>query len=317
MEYKDYYQILGVSKDASTEEIRKAYRRLARKCHPDVNPNNKEAEDRFKEINEANEVLTDAEKRRKYDQFGADWQRYQQTGGDPSSYDWSPWTAGAREGSAGERVRTEYVDLNDLFGDGDFSDFFRILYGHSAPRGNARQTTMALDGRDLEQPVQITLEEAHQGTMRVVQTGQRRVEVKIPPGVQTGSRVRVAGAGVSGSRRGRAGNLYLIIEVLDHSVYRREGNDLHMHLPVDLYTLILGGEVTVQTLNRRVSLRIPPETRAGQVLRLRGQGMPTLRDPAQYGDLYVEVQPVIPQGLSQQEKDLFQQLAALRGSWKA
>ncbi len=313
MEYKDYYHILGVGKDASTEEIRKAYRRLARKYHPDVNPNNKEAEERFKEINEAHEVLTDPEKRRKYDQLGADWQRYQQMGGDPNAFDWNRWASGGREGQGGGTY-SEYVDLNELFGDGAFSDFFESVFGQGAPQGNVRRQTATALGRDSEQPVQISLEEAYHGTVRILQTGQRRLEVKIPAGVQTGSRVRVAGEGGTGRNRSRAGDLYLVIEVLDHPIFRREGNDLHMQLPVDLYTLILGGEVTVQTLKGHVSLKIPSETKAGQAFRLRGQGMPLLRDATQYGDLYVEVQPVIPQGLNKREKDLFQELATLRNS---
>jgi len=311
MEYKDYYRILGVNKDASPEEIRRAYRRLARKYHPDVNPNNKEAEERFKEINEAYEVLADPEKRRKYDQLGANWQQFQEMGGDPSSFDWSQWFAGATPGGGG-RVYTEYVDLGDLFGDSGFSDFFRYIFGGGAPQGTRQRRGFAADGRDIEQPVEITLEEAYHGTTRIIQKGPRRIEVRIPPGVQTGSRVRVAGEGEPGHNGGRPGDLYLLITVLDHPVFKREGNDLRMRLPVDLYTLILGGEVTLQTLKGRVSLKIPPETKSGQVFRLRGQGMPLLRDNSQYGDLYVEVEAVLPQGLSPAEKDLFRQLAALR-----
>ncbi|HHX45275.1 MAG TPA: J domain-containing protein [Chloroflexi bacterium] len=308
MEYKDYYRVLGVSKDASTEDIRRAYRKLARKYHPDVNPNNKEAEERFKEINEAYEVLTDPEKRSKYDQLGANWQRYQQAGGDPSGFDWSQWFAGGR----GERVYTEYVDLEDLFGGGGgFSDFFQNIFG-GGRTGTRQQQAFTATGRDIEQPVRITLEEAYHGTTRILQTDQRRLEVKVPPGVQTGSRVRVAGEGQRGFGGGRPGDLYLVITVSEHPVYRREGADLYMTHPVDLYTMVLGGETTVPTLKGRVALRIPPETKAGRVFRLRGQGMPHLRNPSQYGDLYVEVQPVIPDRLSDREKELFRQLAALR-----
>jgi len=311
MEYKDYYRVLGVNKDASTEDIRKAYRRLARKYHPDVNPHNKQAEERFKEINEAHEVLTDPEKRRKYDQLGANWQQYQQTGGDPNGFDWSQWFSGAAQGG-GERVYTDYVDLRDILGDSGFSDFFQCIFGGGAPQGVRQRRGFAADGREMEQPVEIALEEAYHGTTRILQTGQRRLEVKIPAGVQTGSRVRVAGEGEPGRDGGRPGNLYLVITVADHPTFRREGNDLHMRLPVDLYALVLGGEVTVQTLKGRVSLKIPPETKSGQIFRLRGQGMPLLRDNSQYGDLYVEIEALLPQGLSAAEKDLFRQLATLR-----
>lgn len=314
MEYKDYYRVLGVSKDASTEDIRKAYRKLARKYHPDVNPNNKEAEERFKEINEAHEVLTDPEKRSKYDQLGANWQRYRQAGGDPGGFDWSQWFATGQPQGGGERVYTEYVDLNDLFGGGGgFSDFFESIFGGGARAGTRQQQrSFTTTGRDIEQPVRISLEEAYHGTTRILQTNSRRLEVKIPAGVQTGSRVRVAGEGERGFGGGPPGDLYLVITVSEHPVYRRDGADLRMTHPVDLYTMVLGGETTVQTLRGRVSLRIPPETRAGRVFRLRGQGMPLLKNPSQYGDLYVEVQPAIPEHLSEREKDLFRQLAAMR-----
>ena len=313
MEYKDYYRILGVEKNATADEIRKTYRKLARKYHPDVNPNNKAAEERFKEVNEAYEVLSDADKRSKYDQLGANWQHFQQTGGDPNSFDWSQWFANAGQGG-GQRVHTEYVNLNDLFGNqGGFSDFFQTIFGGNMSRGNTNSQGFFQQASDIEQPVEITLEEAYQGTARLLQIGQRRLEVKIPPGVQTGSRVRVSGEGQSGANGRTRGDLYLTITVREHPVFRQEGSNLHMKLPVDLYTLILGGEVTLQTIKgRSVSLKIPPETRPDRIFRLAGQGMPLLRNPSQYGDLYVEIQPIIPQGLSQKEKELFNQLAALR-----
>jgi curved DNA-binding protein len=311
MDYKDYYAILNVSRDASTEDIRKAYRKLARKYHPDVNPNNKEAEERFKEINEAHEVLTDPEKRRRYDQFGHSWQQYQQAGGAPGGFDWSQWTASGAQGG-GRGTYTEYVDLNDLFGEGSFSDFFHNLFGGGAARG-AGPSTLARGGRDIEQPVEVSLLEAHDGTVRVLQTGNRRLEVKIPPGVRTGSRVRVAGEGEPGVGGAPAGDLYLVIQVREHPEFRREGDNLHLRLPVDLYTMVLGGEVTLHTLKgQRLALTIPPETQAGRVFRLRGQGMPRLRAPEERGDLLVEVTPAIPQALTEREQELFRQLAELR-----
>jgi curved DNA-binding protein len=317
MEYKDYYRILGVDKDASPDEVRAAYRKLARKYHPDVNPNNKAAEERFKDINEAHEVLHDAEKRRKYDQLGADWQRYQQMGGAADGFDWSQWFSSGG-GGAGGHTRTEYVDLNDLFGEGSFSDFFEYIFGGAAPRGDfagsAQRSSLALDGRDIEQPVDISLEEAYSGTARVFQMGPRRIEVRIPAGVQTGSRVRVGGEGEAGRNSGQPGDLYLIITVREHPDYRREGDDLRKTLPIDLYTLILGGEVLVDTFKGRVSLKVPPETKAGQAFRLRGRGMPRLRNPDRYGDLYVEVEPIIPQNLSESERELYRRLSDMRGT---
>lgn len=314
MDYKDYYRILGISKDAGADDIRAVYRRLARQYHPDVNPNNREAEERFKEINEAYEVLSDAEKRRKYDQLGATWQQFQQMGGDPRNFDWSQWFGATGANPGGDRMYTEYVDLNEMLGRRGFSDFFESLFGGRGTRssGTSQRRTFSLDGRDIEQPVTITLEEAYQGTVRVLQTGQRRLEVRIPAGVQTGSRVRVTGEGEPGHDGGSAGDLYLIIAVMEHATYRREDNDLHMRLEVDLYALVLGGEVLVPTLKGRVSLRIPPETDSGKLFRLRGQGMPVLRSTGQFGDLYVEVTPSLPRDLSEREKTLFRELASLR-----
>lgn len=313
MEYKDYYHVLGVAKDASTEDIRKAYRKLARKYHPDVNPNNSEAEERFKEINEANEVLTDPDKRRKYDTLGANWQQYQQTGADPNGFDWSQFYANA-QASGGQRPRTEYVDLNDLFGaggGGGFSDFFQSMFG-GAQRTGQRRPSQAVKGRDIEQPVTITLEEACCGSVRLLQDGERRLEIKIPAGVDTGSKVRVVGEGEPGRNGAKPGDLKLVVEVQEHPKYERKGNDLYLRLPVGLYTLILGGEVAFDTLKGRVSLRIPLDTPVGREFRLRGRGMPLLKTPNQYGDLFVKVEATLPQNLSEEEINFFKQLAALR-----
>ncbi len=316
MEYKDYYQILGVSRDAKTEEIRKAYRKLARKYHPDVNPNNKEAEERFKEINEAYEVLTDPEKKAKYDRFGSSWQQYQQTGGDPGGFDWGQWYATGPQGGAQRQTRTEYVDLNDLFGAGGFSDFFQTLFGgggRAGAGGVGPQQAMMRGGRDIEQPVEVSLQEAYQGTVRILQTGSRRLEIKVPRGVRTGSRVRVNGEGEAGANGGPPGNLYLVVQISETPEFRRDGDTLIQRLPVDLYTMVLGGEVTLQTLGgHKLALRIPPETKSGRTFRLRGQGMPRLKNPEEYGDLLVEVYPAIPQHLTEEEQALFRQLAELR-----
>jgi curved DNA-binding protein len=312
MEYRDYYKLLGVTKDATTEDIRKAYRKLARKYHPDVNPNNKDAEERFKEINEANEVLTDPDKRRKYDTLGANWQQYQQTGADPNGFDWSQFYTNS-QASGGQRPRSEYVDLNDLFGaggGGGFSDFFQSIFG-AAPMGGQR-TSQSVKGRDIEQPVVITLEEACCGSTRLLQDGDRRLEIKIPAGVDTGSRVRVAGEGEPGRNGAKPGDLKLVVEVQEHPRFERKGNDLYLRFPVDLYTLILGGEVVFETLKGRVSLRIPAETPVGREFRLRGKGMPVLKTPNQFGDLFVKVDAILPQKLSEEEVSLFKQLAALR-----
>ncbi len=314
MEYKDYYQILGVPRNASEKEIKRAYRRLARKYHPDMNPNDKEAEEKFKDINEAYEVLSDPEKRKLYDRFGSEWRRWQQAGGRPEDF-WSQW-AGAGRPQGGYVYTGTMEDLGDLFGGGGFSDFFQRLFGFGGygdvwSSGRARPRPRR--GRDYEQPVQITLREAYEGATRILQTGNRRLEVRIPPGADNGTRVRIAGEGAPGIAGGERGDLYLVIEVQPDPRFERKGKDLYTHVPVDLYTAILGGEVGVPTPSgRTVMLRIPPETQNGQTFRLRGKGMPVLHQPHEHGDLYATVDVRLPQNLTAREKQLFEELRRLR-----
>ena len=314
MEYKDYYKILGVDKKASQQEIKKVYRRLARQYHPDVNPGVKSAEARFKEINEAYEVLSDPDKRQKYDELGSSWQQWQRQGGDPHGFDWSQWYTGGQPGASSTQV--EYGDLEDLLG----SDFFRAIFGGMAGAGDPSRFGGAGYGRqprsrrgqDFEHPVEITLEEAYGGTKRLLQIEDRRIEVTIPPGVDSGSRVRISGEGGASHGSGAKGDLYLRIAVLPHGIFERKGDDLYCQVPVDLYTAVLGGEVAVPTLKGQVMLKIPPETQGGKRIRLKGLGMPNIKNPKVKGDLYAEVGIVLPRDLSKQEKDLFAQLAALR-----
>jgi curved DNA-binding protein len=313
MDYRDYYKVLGVSKNADEKEIKRAYRRLAREFHPDVNPGDANAEERFKEINEAYEVLSDPEKRAKYDQFGASWQRYQRMGGDPGGFDWSQWGSGGAPGG----TRVEFGgDLGDLFGEGGggFSDFFNALFGEMGPRssGFGRRGRAAMRGQDVEQPVQITLEEAFHGTRRLLEKNGRRLEVKIPRGAKTGARIRIAGEGTPGSTGMPAGNLYLKVTVKPHAVFTREGDDLRREIDLDLYTAILGGEVRVGTLEGDLTLKVPPETQSGRTFRLRGKGMPKLQQSDQRGDLYVKVHVHLPQSLTEREKQLFGELALMR-----
>jgi curved DNA-binding protein len=313
MEYQDYYKTLGVDKKASEAQIKRAYRKLAREYHPDMNPGDKKAEERFKQINEAYEVLSDAERRRKYDQLGADYQRYQKMGGDPSGFDWSQWMAGGQPGG----VRVEYSgNLDDLFGGGGFSDFFSSIFGGMGAgqdpfRRAGSRSAQDVRGRDYEQEIEITLEEAFAGTSRVLSKDGQRLEVKIPAGARTGTKVRLAGQGTSGIG-GPAGDLFLVVKVLPHTVFERDGDDLRCELPVDLYTAVLGGDVIVHTLGGDVKLKIPPETQSARTIRLAGQGMPHLRDSKARGDLWVKVRVTIPQRLSKREQELFQELARLR-----
>jgi len=316
MNYQDYYKVLGVSRNASEKEIKKAYRKLARQHHPDRNPGDKAAEERFKAINEAHEVLTDPEKRRKYDLLGAQWNQWQQMGGDPSNFDFGQWFASS--GARPRRTGTSYGGLDDLFGGGgtgDFSDFFTSVFGNAQgqPRRRWQQSTPhSRRGQDVERSVEVTLEEAYSGTSRVLETDKGRLEVKIPPGVQTGSRVRVTGRGGRGAGGGKAGDIYLKIQVLPHETFERKGNDLSCEVPVELYTALLGGEARVPTLRGAVNLKIPPETQSGRSFRMRGQGMPLLRDAERRGDLFARVRVILPQRLSEREKELFRELSALR-----
>ncbi len=313
MEYKDYYKTLGVGRNADEKEIKKAYRRLARQYHPDMNPGDKAAEARFKEINEANEVLSDSEKRRKYDALGQDYQRWQQTGGGAGGFDFSQWMAGAPGGG-----RVEYGDvgdLNDLFGGGGFSDFFEAIFGgvRGAGSGAATRTGRASTAtRDFEQEVEVTLEEAFHGTQRLMDVEGRRLEVKIPAGVKTGSKVRMAGEGLQSGRSGARGDIYLVIKVLPHPTLERRGDDLHCEVPVDLFTALLGGEVRVTTFTGPVVLRIPAGTQSGRAFRLTGQGMPKLRSE-EHGNLYAKVRVMLPEKLTDREQQLVREWAKLRG----
>ncbi len=308
MEYKDYYKTLGVDKSADEKEIKKAYRRLARQFHPDMNPGDKAAEARFKEINEANEVLSDAEKRRKYDELGQNYQRWQQTGGQSGGFDWNQWTGGRPGGT-----RVDYGDINDLFGGSGFSDFFEAIFGSMAAgaAGRERAGGASAGGRDLEQEVEITLEEAFSGTQRLMEVDGRRLEVKIPAGVKTGSKVRMAGEGLPGGRNAGRGDIYLLIKVLPHATFERRGDDLHCEVPVDLFAALLGGEVRVPTLAGPMALRIPAATQSGRVFRLSGQGMPKLRSEVR-GDLYAKVRVMLPDKLTEREQQLVRDWAKLR-----
>ena len=314
MEYKDYYKILGVDKNASEKEIKKAFRRLARECHPDVNPDDAKAEERFKEINEAHEVLSDQEKRRKYDQLGADWQRWQQTGGGQGDFDWGRWTAGR----PGERVHVRYgtpEDLQDLFGgDSPFSDFFSQIFGGmggSPGAGGFQRQIRPQRGQNFEQPVEITLLEAYSGTTRILQKEDQRLEIKIPAGAKTGTRVRMSGHGGQGVGGAQAGDLYLRVRVVPDPRFEREESDLHTTVPVDLYTMVLGGEVRVPTMTGEVVLTIPAGTQSGRTFRLRGKGMPRLRQPDQHGDIYAKVEVRLPSRLTPQQQELFEELQKL------
>jgi len=303
MDYKDYYKILGIEKTSSEEEIKRAYRKLALKLHPDKNPGNKAAEEKFKEINEAYEVLKDKDKRARYDQLGDSYSRWQQTGGAPGNFNWEQW-ATRTPGRRGTQV-----DMDDLFGSmGGFSDFFSSIFGGMGGGTGTRQTTRRTrQPAAYEQAVQITLEEAYKGAARALQVDSRRLEGKIPPGAKTGTKVRLAGVGPAGPD-GQKSDIYLVIEVLPDKRFERRGNDLLGEVTVDLYTAVLGGQERVPTLTSEVMLTIPPGTQPGQKIRLTGRGMPDLRNPQSFGDMYVTVKVQLPRQLSAKQRELFEQL---------
>jgi len=314
MEYKDYYKILGVDKKATEKEIKSAYRKLARKHHPDVNPDDPQAEARLKEINEAYEVLGDSEKRTKYDQLGTNWHRWQQTGHNPQDFNWDQWMGG---GPGSQRVHVRYAeDLGDLFGnDSPFSDFFTSIFGGM---GGARGRSNGFDfrsqpqmGQDFEQEVEINLAEAYNGTTRLLAKDGRRLKVKIPRGAKTGTKVRMRGEGQASFNGGQPGDLYLKVKVTSDPRFERKGDNLYTTVPVDLYTAVLGGEVRVPTLSGEVKLKTPAGSQNGQSFRLRGKGMPKLHQSSEHGDLYAQLEVKLPTKLNNDQRKLFEELRQL------
>ncbi len=311
MTYKDYYKILGVDKKASTDEVKKAYRKLAVKYHPDKNKGEKRAEDRFKEINEAHEVLSDPEKRKKYDAFGEDWRHYQASGGNESQFDWSRY-AGQRGGQAGNGSQGfGTYEFGDIFGGGGASDFFETLFGRGPTMGGGRRTSTR-KGQDAEAELSVTLEEAYHGATKLFDLHGETIRIRINPGMQDKQVLRLSGKGSAGSRGGQPGDLYLSIRVLPHPEFERKGNDLYRDLPVPLYTAILGGKVEVNSLKGVVKVDIQPGTQNGQTLRLSGLGMPSYGEEERFGDLYAKAVVQIPTRLSEEEQSMFQKLAELQ-----
>jgi len=311
MEYKDYYKILGTSRSASDAEIKLAYRKLAKKYHPDHNPGNKGAEEKFKEINEAYQVLSDPTKRARYNQLGESYTRWQQGGTPAGGFNWDEWVTGSP--SSGY---VQVDNLDDLIG-GSFSEFFRKIFGGSPDFGNIPQGRASPQGRSstrrvaqrqaYEQPVTISLTEAYHGTSRRIEIDNRRLDVKIPPGAHSGLKVRVAEA-ISASQNSPRQDLYLVIQVADDPRFERKGDDLTTNVTVDVFTAMLGGEVTVPTLGGNVVLTLPEGTQPEQLFRLSGRGMPHLKNPSTKGDLLARVKVKIPRSLTAKQRELIREL---------
>lgn len=295
MDYKDYYKILGVDRKASADDIRSAYRKLAMKYHPDKNPGDKKSEDKFKDINEAYQVLSDEQKRARYDQLGSAYSNFRTSGGRPGDFQWDDWF---QQQSTGQRG-----NVDDMFGGGSFSEFFRTIFGE-AVRSSARGQAAQESGYQHE--LTISFQEAYDGTMRQLQTNGRKLQVRIPAGVKTGSKVRVAGAGPEGT------DLYLVIQVEEENRFERDGSDLTTTSPISIFTLILGGEADVDTPAGKVKLNIPAGTQPDQVFRLAGRGMPHLKKPETKGDLYVKLKVQVPKYLSSKQRELIEEASRIK-----
>ncbi|MBT7989424.1 MAG: J domain-containing protein [Anaerolineae bacterium] len=305
MEYKDYYKILGVDRKASQDEIKKVYRKLAMKYHPDKNPDNKEAEEKFKEVNEAHQVLSDPKKRARYDRLGSSYSQWQQRGA-PGDFNWGDFFGGTGGAPRGGERQVRYEDVDDIFGGGGiggFSDFFEAMFGMGGGMGAQPRQNPRASRQRYEQPVNISLAEAHEGAIRILQSEGKRVQVKIPAGAKTGTKVRVKGKAPDG------GDLYLKVTVDKNADFERKEDNIHTQTNVDVFTALLGGKAQVKTLNGNLSLTIPAGTQPEQVIRLSGRGMPKLREPKKKGDLFVRVKVRIPKDLSEEQKSLLKEVA--------
>lgn len=336
MDFIDYYKVLGVNKTATADEIKTAYRKLARKHHPDLNPNDKEANKKFQRINEANEVLSDPEKRKKYDQYGKDWEHadafekaQQEAGGQRRRRGAGPRGAGRNGGASGTGGTGTTGGANDpeggfegfggaggfqggeAFGgdQGEFSDFFESLFGGAGGRsgGQARYR-----GQDYQAELQLSLADAATTHQRVLTLNGKNIRITIPAGVENGQVIKLKGHGAPGANGGPDGDLYITFNIADDPRWTREGNDLHIKVPIDLYTAVLGGEITVDTLTGKIKLKVKPETANGTTMRLKGKGFPIYKQEGQFGDGYVTFDIQLPTNLTEQEKELFRQLAALK-----
>lgn len=300
MDYKDYYKILGVDKKATQDEIKKAFRALALKLHPDKNPGNKQAEDQFKLVAEANEVLSKPDKRKKYDELGENWQQFEQSGNQPGGNPFGGAAGGQQyyyEGGGG--------DSFDSGGKGDFSDFFSQFFSGKGRAGGGSQERR---GGDYETEMEITLEEAYQGTNRIIQLENEKLRISTKPGAYTDLLLRIKGKGAKGSTEKHSGDLFVRIKVKPNPQFIRKGDDLYENQNVDLYTAVLGGEILVNALSGQVKIKTEEGTQSGKTIRLKGKGMPVYEKANAYGDLYVQIQVQIPQKLTDKQKELFEQI---------
>ena len=297
MDFVDYYKILGIPNTATQDEIKKAYRKLARKMHPDLNPNDKEAHKKFQQINEANEVLSDPEKRKKYDQYGKDWKHAEQFEQAKQSQQGS-WSTGGR------------TFTGEDFDEGGFSDFFESLFGGGRSRGGERRQTQ-FKGQDHQASLQLQLRDVYTTHQQTFNFNGKNLRITIPAGAEDGQVIRLKGYGAPGSNGGPAGDLYIRFDIQDDSIFKRSGNDLYTSADVDLYAAGLGGEAILDTFGGKLKLKVAPGTQNGTKVRLKGKGFPVYKKEGQFGDLYVTFHVKIPKDLTEKQKELFTELSKL------
>ncbi|RCW92021.1 DnaJ C-terminal domain-containing protein [Winogradskyella arenosi] len=296
MAYIDYYKVLGVSKNASESAIKKAYRKLARKFHPDLNPNDKEAEQKFKAINEANEVLSDPANRKKYDEYGEHWQN-----------------AEAYEAAKQQQKQHRSTQDSQAYGsytEEDFSDFFGNMFGGASSQGGSQQVRFR--GQDFNAQLQLNLQDVYKPHKRTLTVNNKNIRITIPAGVENGQVIKIKGHGGPGVNGGPNGDLYIEFSVLNNSQFRRDGAHLYLTVDLDLYTALLGGEITVPTFDGKVKLKVKPETQSGTKVKLKGKGFPKYKKEDQFGDLFVTYKLKLPENLSAKEKELFTELSKMR-----
>ncbi|MGB5172334.1 DnaJ C-terminal domain-containing protein [Eudoraea sp.] len=295
MDYIDYYKVLGINKKATEAEIKKAYRKLARKYHPDVNPNDKEAEKKFKEINEANEVLSNAENRKKYDKYGKDWKHAEEF---------------EKAQRNQQQQRRSYQGAGSNFSEEDFSDFFGSMFGGNASRG--RRRTSSFRGQDYHAELQLELEDVYKTHKRTLTINGKNIRLTIPAGVKNGQVIKIKGHGGEGIQGGPKGDLDITFIIKNHSKFRRDDDNLYTTVDLDLYKALLGGEEIIETFDGKVKLKVKPETANLTKVKLKGKGFPVYKKEGQFGDLYVSYQIKMPTNLSSKEKELFTELSKLR-----
>ena len=306
MEFIDYYKVLGVAKSASADDIKKAYRKLARKYHPDVNPNDKEAEKKFKEVNEANEVLSDPEKRKKYDQYGADWKHADQF--EQARQQQQSRGGGGFGGADPFGGHGQYYTYTDEEG-ADFSEFFSSMFGGGRGSGGNYGRQTKFRGQDYRAEVQLNLSDAYKTHQQTFTVNGKNIRITVPAGIENGQEIKIKGYGSPGVNGGPNGDLFITFNIINNTQFTRAGNDLQLNVPLDLYKAVLGGEETVETMSGKVKLTVKPETQNGTKVRLKGKGFPVYKKEGEFGDLYITWQIQMPKNLSAKEKELFEQLA--------